>query len=330
MDAKQRSPLHRRIACALGALSALASLAAHAQPASTYPSKPIHTIVTMQAGPLDAFARIMTERLSARMKQPFVVDARPGAGGNIAAGVAAKLAADGHAVLLSNDTTFTVNPALFGKLPFDPERDFIPVSVLGTFGQMAVVNPKLPINTIKELAAGYQDRPITFSSAGNGAPSHLSFAYLQTALGIQATHIPYKTNPQTVAAVLSGDVDATMVIASTVVPHVRAGKLRALAYSGKNRSILAPEVQTMAELGYPGFEIEFAFVLFAPAGTPREIVEILHREAAQFMKTPELADTFKTFDLSATALPPAESAQWLRNARGKWSKLVRDIKLKVD
>ncbi len=317
----------------MSAVALLAAFLLATSPAvlsQSYPAKPVHAIVTMQGGPLDAFARLITEKMAQRLKQALVVESRPGAGGNIATAAVARSVADGHTVLFANDTTFTVNPALYAKLNFDPERDFVPVSVLGTFGQMIVVNPKLAIRSVEQLAAASRKRELSFSSSGNGTPSHLAFAYLQSVTGTQARHIPYKTNPEAVSSVVSGDVDSTMVIASTVVPHVRAGKLRGLAYSGRKRSIIAPETPTVAELGYPGFEVEFSWVLLVPAGTPAHVVDTLHREAGRAVTSPELAEKMQAFDLVLTALSPAESTIWLRTARDKWTSLIREIKLSVD
>lgn len=314
-------------ACLVGLMLVAAQPAVLAQ---DYPSRPVHAIVTMQAGPLDLFVRLITEKMASRLKQPFVVESRPGAGGNIAASAVARTDANGLTVLFTNDTTLTVNPSLYAQLQFDPDRDFIPVSVLATFSQMLVVNPKITARSIGELAAASRDREITFSSSGNGTPSHLAFAYLQSVTGIQATHIPYKTNAEMSNAVISGDVNANMAIAMSVVPHARAGRLRAVAYSGRKRSIIAPEIPTVAELGYPGFEVEFAFVLLVPAGAPENIVAALHFEASRAVTSPELAEKLKSLDLTPAALQPAESAAWLRAARQKWGRLIRANKLRAD
>ena len=311
----------------IGLMLAAVQLAVHAQ---DYPSKPVRAIVTMQAGPLDLFVRLITEKMALRLKQPFVIESRPGAGGNIAASAAARSDPNGLTVLFTNDTTFTVNPSLYSQLQFDPDRSFIPVSVLATFSQMIVLNPKLPAKSIGELVQASRDREITFSSSGNGTPSHLAFAYLQSVTGIRATHIPYKTNADMANAIISGDVDANMAIAMSVVPHARAGRLRAVAYSGRKRSLIAPEIPTVAELGYPGFEVEFAFALLAPAGTPENIVATLHLEASRAVTSPELAEKLKSLDLTPAALQPAESAAWLRAARAKWGRVIRANKLHND
>lgn len=298
--------------------------------AQDYPSKPVHAIVTMQAGPLDLFARLITEKMVSRLKQPFVVESRPGAGGNIAASAVARSDPNGYTVLFTNDTTLTVNPSLYPQLQFDPDRDFLPISVLASFSQMLVLNPKLPARSISEIAAASRDRDMTFSSSGNGTPSHLAFAYLQSVTGIRARHIPYKTNADMSNAIISGDVDANMSIAMSVVPHAKSGRLRAVAYSGRKRSLIAPDIPTVAELGYPGFEVTFAFVLLAPAGTPENIVSTLHLEASRAVTSPELAERLKSLDLTPVALQPAESTTWLRAARQKWGRLIRENKLRAD
>ncbi len=195
---------------------------------------------------------------------------------------------------------------------------------------MIVANPKLGATSVEVLAAASQKRELSFPSSGNGTPSHLAFAYLQSVTGIRATHIPYKTNPENIAALMSGDVDTTMVIASTVAPLVKAGKLRGLGYSGRKRSAIAPDIPTVAELGYPGFEVEFSWVLLVPAGTPNHVVDALYREAGRAVMLPELAGKVQAFDLVPTALSPADSARWLRSAREKWTRLIREIKLSVD
>lgn len=320
--------LFRKVAtCLVGLILVAAQATVLAQ---DYPSKPVRVILTMQAGPLDTFVRLVTEKMALRLKQPFVVESRPGAGGNIAASAVARADSNGLTVLFTNDTTLTVNPSLFSQLNFDPERDFIPVSVLATFSQLLVVNPKIPAQSLGDLVAASRERQLTFSSSGNGTPSHLAFAYLQSITGIKAMQIPYKTNPEASMAIISGDVDAAMAIAMGLMPHVRAGRLRSLAYSGRKRSLIAPEFPTVAESGYPGFEVEFAFVLLVPAGTPEKIVTTLYLEASRAVASPDIAEKLKALDLTPTALPPAESTVWLRAARQKWGTLIRENKLHND
>jgi tripartite-type tricarboxylate transporter receptor subunit TctC len=321
--------MHKNVAALC--LAAWASLAVQAASAQVYPSKPVRAIVSSTAGgPLDVFTRLITEKMSERLKQPFVVENRVGAGGNIAAQAVAKSAPDGATVLFAVDTTLTVNPFMFAQVPFDPDRDFIPVSLLATFGQMLTLGPSVPVNTIGDLAALSKRRPLNYASSGNGMPAHLSFAYLQAVAGIQANHIPYKGNPPAVIALMSGEVDAGMFVSTSILPNARSGKLRMLAYSDSKRSLVAPEVATVAELGYPGFEAIFGYVLLVPAGTPNTIVHTLHQEAIRAVMAPDVRERLKGFDVAVVGAAPAESAAWLRAGRAKWGPLIRQLNVKAE
>ncbi len=316
-------------------LIACASLCAFAwplaAPAQSYPSKPVRIIATSTAGgPLDLFTRLLASKLEERLKQPFVVESRGGAGGNIAVSAALSAPADGYTILSAIDTTFTVNPSLFKQIPFDPEKDFIPISVLAKFGQMLAVHPDLPVKSVRELLALSKERDLNYGSAGNGLPSHLSFAYLQAITGIRANHVPYKGNPPTLLALMSGDVHASMLISTSVLPHAKAGKVRMLAYSDSTRSEVAPEVPTVAEQGYKDFEVVFAYVLLAPAGTPRPIVDLLHAESTRAVMSPDIRDKLRGVDTVPIALSPADSAAWLRANRQKWGDVIRQMNIRVD
>ena len=304
-----------------------------AQPVAgqSYPGKPVRAIVSSTAGgPLDIFTRLVTERMSERLKQPFVIVNSAGAGGNIAASAVAKAPADGLTVLFSLDTTFTVNPSMYSKIPFDPEKDFAPVSVLATFGQMLAVHPSLPVASVRDLATLSRERSLNYASAGSGFPSHLTFAYLQSATGIRATHIPYKGNPPMLLALLSGEVHAAMSISTTIIPQAKAGKLKMLAFSDSKRSLVAPEVPTVAESGYPGFEATFAYVLLAPAGTSESIVSTLHQEAARAVTSADVRERLAKIDVVSVGQPPARSAAWLRAARQKWGPLVQQLNIRAE
>ena len=246
--------------------------------AQTYPEKPVRIIATSTAGgPLDVFTRLLANKMEERLKQPLIVESRAGAGGNIAVSAVLGAPADGYTLLSSVDTTFTVNPSLFKKIPFDPEKDFIPISMLAKFGQIVAVNPSVPVNSLKELVALSKERPLNYSSAGNGFPSHLSFAYLQAVTGLRADHIPFKGNPPALLALINNDVQATMVISTSILAHAKAGKVKMLAYSDTTRSEVVPDVPTVVEQGYKDFEVIFGYVLLAPARTPKPIVDALLR-----------------------------------------------------
>jgi tripartite-type tricarboxylate transporter receptor subunit TctC len=289
----------------------------------SYPSKPVRVIVSTVPGPLDTFARIIVEKVSASLKQPFIVENKAGAGGNIAAEMVAKSPADGYTLLFSIDTTFTVNPAIYKTLPFDPVRDFATISVPVTYGQLLAVHPSVPANSVAELVALAKQKHLSYASGGNGSPSHLSGAYFLATAGIDMTHIPYKGTGQSVIDVVSGQVDTIFAVVTGVLPHVKGGKLRALGISSARRSALAPEVPTIAESGYPGFEASFAYALMAPAGTPDEIVQLLSREVLRALAQPDVQEKNRTFDYVPMGMDPKQSAVWLKENRDRWAEVVK-------
>jgi tripartite-type tricarboxylate transporter receptor subunit TctC len=299
--------------------------------AQPYPAKPVRILATSTAGgPLDVFTRLVANKMEERLKQPMVVESRPGAGGNIAVSAALAAPADGYTVLSSVDTTFTVNPSLFKQIPFDPEKDFIAVSALAKFGQIIAVHPDLPVKSLKELVALSKQRDLNYSSAGNGFPSHLSMAYLQAVTGLRARHIPFKGNPPALLALMNNDVQAIMAISTSLLPHVKAGRMRMLAYSDTTRSEVVPNIPTVAEEGFKDFEVVFTYVMLVKAGTPQPIIDALYEASTQAVMSPEVRDKLKGVDTVPIAMSSADSAAWLRNARKKWSEVVTQMHVKVD
>jgi tripartite-type tricarboxylate transporter receptor subunit TctC len=309
----------QRHAIVLAALLAIPAAAL----AQSYPSKPVRVVVSTVPGPLDTFARLILDKMSQSMKQPFVVENKAGAGGNIAAELVAKSPADGYTLLFSIDTTFTVNPAIYKTLPFDPVKDFATISVPVTYGQLLAVHPSVPAKSVAELVALAKQKKLTYASGGNGTPSHLSGAYFVATTGIDMTHIPYKGTGQSVVDVVAGQVDSIFAVTTGVLPHVGAGKLRALGISSARRSPLAPEVPTIAESGYPGFEASFAYALMAPAGTPEAIVQQLGREVLRAMALPDVQEKNRSFDYAPTNMDPKQSALWLKENRERWADVVK-------
>jgi tripartite-type tricarboxylate transporter receptor subunit TctC len=302
-------------------LLSLSPLAAAAQ--ATYPSNPVKVIVSTVPGPLDTFARVICEKLAASLKQPFVIENKAGAGGNIAADFVKGQPADGYTLLFALDTTFTVNPGLYkSKLPFDAAKDFVPIAVPVTYGQMLTVNPNVAAKNVSELLALSKKQKLTYASGGNGSPSHLVAAYFYATAGAELTHVPYKGTGQSVIDVLGGRVDSLFAVTSGVLQHVKDSKLRALAVSSAQRSALAPDVPTIAELGYPGFDVSFAYVLMAPAGTPDEVVRTLAREVQKAMAAPDVQEKNRMFDYTPTGLDPKQTATWLRDTRERWTKVI--------
>jgi len=312
--------MKRYIVCVLAAcLLALPALAQSQQ----YPTKPVKVIVTTVPGPLDTFARMICDKLSIALKQPFVIENRAGAGGNIGTEAVAKSPADGYTLLFAIDTTFTVNPSVYKTLPFDPVKDFATISVPVTYGQLLAVHPSVPANSVAELVALAKQKKLNYASGGNGTPSHLSSAYFTSTAGIDMTHIPYKGTGQSVIDVVAGQVDAIFAVVTGVLPHVKAGKLRALGISSAKRSALAPDVPTIAESGYPGFDVSFAYALMAPAGTPDEIVQLLSREVQRALAQPDVQEKNRTFDYVPTGMDPKQSAVWLKENRERWAGVVQ-------
>ena len=305
---------------AAAALIAVAGTAA-AQPGA-YPTKPVRVIVTTVPGPLDTFARIISDKVAAALKQPLVIENKPGAGGNIGAEIVAKSPADGYTLLFALDTPFTVNPSIYKTMPVDL-KDFVVISVPVTYGQMLAVNAAVPAKNVHDLVELAKHKPLNYASGGNGSPSHLSFAYFLATSGVEMNHIPYKGTGQSIVDVVAGQVDSIFAVTTGVYPHVKSGKLRALAVSSAKRSEVAPEVPTVAEAGYPGFDASFAYALLAPAGTPDEIVQTLAREVKNAMASPDVQQKNHAADYAATGLDPKQSAQWLKDKREHWARVVQ-------
>lgn len=298
--------------------------------AQGYPGKTVRVVVPTVPGPLDAFARAVLEKVSDKLKQPFVVENRPGAGGNVGADAVAKAAPDGHTILFAIDTTFTVNPALYKSMSFDPLRDFVTISVPVTYSQLLAVNPGVKANNVSDLVALAKQRKMSYASGGNGSPSHLAMAAFLSAAGIEMTHIPYKGTGQSVIDVAGGQVDSIFAVVSGVVPQVRGGKLKALGVSGTQRSALIGDVPSIAESGYPGFNATFAYSVMAPAGTSDEVVRTLSREILAALAQPDLVEKNRNWDYVATGLNPTQSAEWLAETRRKWAEVIRRNNISID
>ncbi|HEY4373391.1 MAG TPA: tripartite tricarboxylate transporter substrate binding protein [Burkholderiales bacterium] len=309
-----------QLACILS-LAALLPLSAGAQP---YPNKSIRVVVPYPAGGgLDVLARQLGERVGHKLGQSMVTDNRPGAGTIIGAEAVAKSAPDGYTLMITADTTITLNQSLYAKLPYDPVKDFAPVTQLVLLNQMLLVNPTVPAATLKELVTYAKANPgkLNYASYGSGTPPHLAMETLKNLAGIAITHVPYKGLSLAMPAVLAGDVQMTFSGAASSLALIKAGRLRPLAIGGRNRLALLPEVPTFAELGYAEVPASTWFGVFAPAGTPREIIAKLHDEFKAAISEPGFVKTevvAKGFELVANT--PEEFAAVIateipRNAR---------------
>jgi tripartite-type tricarboxylate transporter receptor subunit TctC len=303
--------------------------------AQVYPTKVVRIVLPFPGGgPLDFVARLLTDKLSASLKQPFIVDNRPGAAGNIGTEAVARAAPDGYVLLLVLDTPLTVNPALYKKLPFDPERDFSPISVVAGFSQMLVVHPSIPVNSPADfvaLARKQSERPMIYGSGGgNGSPGQLTMEYFRMRAGFPAIHVPYRGNAQVVTDLIGGQVLAGFVATPGVLQHVREGRLKALAVSSAQRAQLAPEVPTMIESGYSGFDVGFYQVMLAPAGVPESIRVLLEREVQQALRSPDLREKLRTQGLDAVGSTGAEAKSRLKADAERWSDVVKAADIKPD
>lgn len=305
--------------------------AALAQPAG-WPAKPVKILVgSPPGGPSDITARLFAEQLGKRVSQPVLVENRPGAGNNLAAGVAAKAEPDGHTLVLSPDTVLTVNPLVYGTQNFDARADLVSVSVLTSFSQMLVCHPSTGVKTVAELVAKARGANLTYASGGPGVPGHLaSEMFLQTA-GVKMQHIPYRGPAPGTQAVLAGEVNCGFLATPTVIPHVKAGKLVALAVSSITPSPLAPEVPTLASaLNKPGLDVSFRLVLQTARDTPPAVVRELERLSMEIMKDPAVRARLQTSDLLAQGSSSAQAQQVMAAEMARWEPLVKRLELKAN
>jgi len=318
----------RRILSLLaGASAGLATGAAAARP---YPQRPVKIIVAGLPGtPFDLVARAIADKLSPSLKQTFVVEARPGAAGNIGAEFVAKAPADGYTLLAALGTTFTVNPSLYKKPPFD-HADFRFISIVATTSTTLVVHPSIPVNSVAEFVAYAKKQPIAYAHGGNGTPGHLGMEYFRLMAGFQTMPVPYRGNPQLVIDLVAGQIKFGFVSTAGVAQHVREGRLKGLAISTRKRSPLAPELPTIAEAGYPDFELESFHVLAAPAGIPEPVATLLERKVLQVLASPELQEKFRVQDIVIAAVAGAEAKALIKSDFQKWAKVVKAAGMRVD
>jgi tripartite-type tricarboxylate transporter receptor subunit TctC len=321
----------RSRALALCALSVAAVQPSLAQSPS-WPTKPVRILVgSPPGGPSDITARLFAEQLGKRGGQPVVVENRPGAGNNLAAGVAAKAEPDGHTLVLSPDTVLTVNPLVYRGQNFDARNDLVSVSVLTSFTQMLVCHPSLGVKTLGELVAKAKAGGMTYASGGPGVPGHLAAEMFLQATGAKMQHVPYRGPAPATLAVLSNEVNCGFLATPTVIQHVKTDKLRALAVSSSTPSPLAPEVPTLAKaLNQPELDASFRLVLQTASATPPAVIAQIERAATEIMKDPQVRSRLQASDLIAQGTSSAQAQQLMKAEIARWEPLVKRLDLKSD
>jgi tripartite-type tricarboxylate transporter receptor subunit TctC len=321
-----RSFLCRALAAAVLGAATLSPVLAQ----SSWPDKPVRVILPFPpGGPSDMVIRVLNDKLLATLKQPIVVENKPGAGGNIGATLVARAAPDGYTWLWTPDSVLTVNPHVY-KQPGFKADEFIPVSLATSFSSTLVCHPKVGVKTLQELVAKAKATKMTYASGGAGVPGHLSMELLQSMAGFDMSHIPYKGPAPAMQDVLGGQVDCGLLAGPTVLPHVSSGRLLALAVSGAKRSPVLPDVPTLDEAGVKGYEADFGLVLLAPKGTPEAIVNRFRQAFVEALKSPDVVERLKANDQVVVGSTEAEAARSLEANSKKWGDVVRRIKLTVD
>jgi len=323
-----------RRCAALSLTATLAILAPHAAAAAdAYPAKPVRFVVAFPpGGGTDIIARSIAQKLAERIAQQVVVDNRPGAGGNIGTDMVAKSAPDGYTLLMGSAGPLAINASLFGKMPFDPIKDLAPVTLAASTPNVLVVHPALRAATLKELIALAKARPgeINFASSGHGTPAHLAGELFNLMAGVKMVHVPYKGAAPALADLLGGQVQIMFSTMPPALPHVRDGKLRALAVTSAKRSPAAPELPTVDETALPGFEANTWHGVVVPAGTPGAIVARLNREIVAILHLPDVVERFSSQGAEALGSTPEEFAAYIKSETLKWAKVVRDSGAKAE
>jgi tripartite-type tricarboxylate transporter receptor subunit TctC len=314
-----------------GALLAT-SLAASPAFAQSYPNRPVRLIVPFPAGgPADVLGRVLADHLNKMWGQPVIVENRGGAGGNIGAEVVARAAPDGYTLLL-NASSHVINASLYEKLPYDPIKDFTPVSEVASYMLVLVVHPSVPATSVKEFVAVAKSKPegLSVANAGLGTPTHLAAVLFAQAADVKLIHVPYRGAAPASTDLIAGQTPAMFNNPVNAVPQVKASALRALAVTGANRLSLLPDTPTVAESGYPGFETRTWYGLFGPAGLPADIVRKLHADVEKALRIPEIANNLIAQGWDITASPPDQFSVVLQSEFDRWSAVVKRAGIKAN
>ena len=320
-----------KAAVAAMAIALIAIDVRDAKPQS-YPTKPIRLIVPFAAGgPNDVIGRVVAQKLTEQIGQTVVVDNRPGAGGAVGTALVKNAPPDGYTILISGTSSLAINPALYRKLPYDPIKDFAPVSLVGTAPSLLVMHPSVPVQTVKDLVALARSRPgqLNYASGGIGSAPHLAGELLNSMAKIKMVHVPFKGGGPSLTGVMTGQADLFMGGMSADLPPVKSGRLRAIAVTSTKRSQFAPEVPTVAET-LPGYDVVNWYAIFAPAQTSQDIVARLNGEIVKAMATPELKKRFEDLATDADTSSPGELGAYHAREMKKWAQVVETAGIKAE
>ncbi|HEV7392691.1 MAG TPA: tripartite tricarboxylate transporter substrate binding protein [Burkholderiales bacterium] len=324
--------LQTRIIALAGALLATAAAPALAQ--DKYPNKPIRLIVAFPpGGSTDIIARLVAQRLAERLGQQVIIDNRGGAGGTLGTEIAARANPDGYTLTMGTTSTHVIAPAAYAKLKYDPIKDFAPITLVASTPYLLVLNPGVKASSLKEFVALAKSEPgkLNYASAGTGSTTHLAMEMLKSAAGLDIVHVPYNGNGPAGAAVLGGQVQALFGSMPAVLPQAKSGKLRPIAVGTAKRSSALPDVPTVAESGYPGFEVSLWLGFFAPRGTPIEIINRLHGELARIALSPEMKEQFERNGAEpATNVSSLDLQRLVRSEIDKYSKVIKAANIKLE
>ena len=319
--------LYRYVALALGVL-----LSTGIQAQDWSPSKPVRVIVPIVGSTNDVLARLFAPELSKAIGQPVVVENKGGGGGNIGADFVAKSDPDGHTLLIGFNGPIAINQSLFKKMPYDPVKDLAPISLVVTTPQFFVVHPDLPVKNVADFVARAKGAPgkMSYGSVSVGSASHLTMEMLKTAAKIDVVHVPYKGAPPVLADLLGGQIQAGFFVPGNVLGHMKEGKLRAIAATGRKRFAAAPDVPTMIEQGYADFEATAWIGYLAPGATPRNIIDRYNREIVRIAALPEVKGRLEALAFEVVASSPDEFRQWIAKEVPRWGKVIRDTGATAD
>lgn len=324
MHAKVSNPSRRQTLVSAAAI--VASTIVNAQGTGTYPQRPVKIIVPYTpGGSNDVIARLLGQKLQEIWNQPVIVENKPGAAGNIGSLEVARSAADGYTLLLTNINIVSMNPALIERMPFDPQKDFAPISLLGTTSLALVVHPSVPAQTTQELIAFARSQPgkLSYASSGNGSPQHMSAEMLKAMTKTSMLHIPYRGAAPAVADLLSGQVQVTVGVVNQLLPHIRAGKVKALGVTSRKRLASLPDVPTLDESGVPGYESEIWLGLSAPAGTPSGVVDFINSSVRRVMTQPEVITRLNAQGIEILVGSPEQMKQRGLDDLKRWGDIIR-------